>query len=89
MASLGRYGKESIEALNSHKSPGKFQTELEYGNMRFIFTPTRVIIQSQDKSLIGTIYGYFPLSESHSVKAVPVPPDYEIDGNLYRPEYAE
>ena len=89
LASLGRYGKKSIEALNSHKNPVNFKTEIQHGNMRFIFTPTRVIIQSQDKSLIGTIYGYFPLSESHSVKTVPTLPDYEIDGNLYRPEYAQ
>ncbi len=87
LASLGRYGKKSIDALSSQKSPGKSQTEITHDNMIFTFTRTRVMIQSQDKSLIGIIYGYFPPSESHSVKTVPTPPDYEIDGNLYRPEY--
>ena len=89
LTSLGRYGKESIDSLNSQKTPGKIQTEIHHDNMIFTFTPTRVIIQSQDKSLIGIIYGYFPPSESHSVKTVPNLPDYEIDGNIYRPEYAQ
>ena len=87
LASLGRYGKKSIDALSSQKSPGKSQTEITHDNMIFTFTRTRVMIQSQDKSLIGIIYGYFPPSESHSVKTVPTLPDYEIDGDLYRPEY--
>ena len=89
LASLGRYGKESIDALSSQKAPAKSQTEIQHDNMTFTFTPTRIIIQSRDKSLIGTIYGYFPPAESHSIKTVPTPPDYEVDGNLYRPEYAQ
>lgn len=89
LASLGRYGKSSIDALNSQKNPGNIQTEIRHDNKIFVFTPSRVLIQSENRTLIGVIYGYFPPSGSHSVKTVPTLPDYEIDGELYRPEYIE
>ena len=89
LASLGRYGKSSLDALNSQEASAKPQAEIHYGSMIFTFKPTSISIQSRDKSLIGTIYGYFPPSESHSVRPVPAPPDYEIDGNIYRPQYVK
>ena len=89
LASLGRYGREKLDMLNSGNDPAKSDppSEIVHGNVIMVFSPSKVELLSQDRSLIGTIYGYFPPTESRSVKAVPVPPDYEIDGNIYRPDY--
>ena len=89
LASLGRYGREKLDILNSGNDTAKSEapSEIVHGNVIMVFSPSKVQLLSLDRSLIGTIYGYFPPNESRSVKVVPVPPDYEIDGNVYRPEY--
>lgn len=89
LASLGRFGREQLDLLNSEQgldNPPN-HTELQHDGIIMVFSPSRVLLLSADRSLIGTIYGYFPPALSHSVKTAPIPPDYEIDGNIYRPEY--
>ena len=89
LASLGRYGRAKLDSLNSGNNSGKpeARTEIVHDNVIMQFSPSKVLLLSQDRSLIGTIYGYFPPNEKRSVKTVPLPPDYEIDGTIYRPEY--
>lgn len=89
LASLGRYGREKLDILNSGNDYGENDSpsEIKHGDITMVFSPSKVLLLSQDRSLIGTIYGYFPPAESRSIRAVPLPPDYEIDGNIYRPEY--
>ena len=90
LASLGRYGRAKLDSLNSGNNSGKpeARTEIVHDNVIMQFSPSKVLLLSQDRSLIGTIYGYFPPASSHDVKTIHLPPDYEIDGNIYRPEYA-
>lgn len=87
LASLGRYGREKLENLSTNTS-ADIQTELVHDGMIMVFSRTKVQMLSSDRSLIGTIYGYFPPAAKHDVKTVPLAPDYEIDGHIYRPEYA-
>ena len=90
LASLGGYGREKLDILSTSNDMAGPESpkEITQGGITFVFSPSKVQLLSQDKSLIGTIYGYFPPNVSRSVKPVPVPPDYEIDGTIYRPDYA-
>ncbi len=86
LASLGRYGRINLESLMNAQS-NDVSAVISHDNMLFEFTTSKVLIMSNDRSLIGTVYGYFAENEKHEVKTVPVLPNYEIDGRIYRPEY--
>ena len=88
LASLGRYGRTQLEHLSSDDETVNAPSEISHEGVIMVFSPSKVQLLSQDRTLIGTIYGYFPPAVSRSIRTVPLPPDYEIDGNIYRPEYS-
>ena len=88
LASLGRYGRKNLEALrNEHET--KTNSEIKHDGLTFVFTQSKVLIMSDDKSLVGTVYGFFSPEQEHKIKTVPLMPDYEIDGRIYRPFYED
>lgn len=86
LSSLGRYGRAKLEELRGGKN-SESRSEVREGGRIFVFTPSQIQILSEDRTLIGTIYGYFAPEGKHNVRTIHVQPDYEIDGNIYRPEY--
>ena len=88
LASLGRYGRKNLEALKNESGPEE-SSEVKHEGLTFVFTPSKVLIMSDDKKLLGTVYGFFSTKGRHSIKTVPLMPDYEIDGKIYRPLYEE
>ena len=85
LSSLGRYGRARLEELRGGKEAETRKEFTEDGKV-FVFTPSKVQILSDDR-VIGTIYGYFAPEGRHTIRTINLPPDYEIDGNIYRPEY--
>lgn len=86
LSSLGRYGRNNLEALRREQSV-KPQSEVMHDGLKFVFTPSEVQIMSGDKTVLGTVYGYFFPEKNHKIKTIHALPDYEIDGKIYRPVY--
>ncbi|MBQ9388922.1 MAG: DUF4153 domain-containing protein [Synergistaceae bacterium] len=84
LSSLGRFGRRYINEL---KNKPKSSSTLKHEGLIFTFEPDKVLIMSADKSVLGTVRGSFAPGIKHSVKTVPVPPNFEIDGKIYRPLY--